>query len=901
VPVPRGEPLPLSFGQERLWFLDQLQPGSPVYNMPAAVRLRGRLDAGALRRALQVVIDRHESLRTTFAVRGGRAVQVIAPRLALRMPVVDLTALPDSEPRVEALAAEERACPFDLRAGPLFRATLLKSGEEDHAVLLTLHHIITDGWSMGVLVQEIAELYRAFVTGSAPSLPELAIQYADFAVWQREWMSGEVLASQLAYWRGQLAGLPPLLALPVDHPRPAVQTYRGGRHWKPLPFSPTQGLRALCRAEGVTLFMGLLAAFQRLLSLHSRQEDLAVGSPVAGRSRLETEPLIGFFVNNLVLRGDLGGNPHFRGLLAKVREVTLAAYAHQDLPFEKLVEELGGERDLSHAPIFQVALVLQNTPRQTLELPGVTLSRVSAEGVTSKFDLTLDVLEMEDGLGLSWAFNRDLFDLSTIARMAGHFEALLAGFLADPDQGIEDCVILESEERRQILSWSAAEVAEPAALLHEILESQAGRIPDRPAVVSPEGSLTYRELNARANGLARRLRRLGVGPEVRVGLLTERSLEMVIGLFGILKAGGAYVPLDPAHPEDRIAWMLADAGITLLLTQPSLRGRVPAGVEVLLLEELAAAAEAPWSGVTVDNLAYVIYTSGSTGRPKGVLVPHRGLNNLSVAQTRRFQVDEESRILQFASLSFDASVAEIALAVQAGAALCLPPKSALLPGTELAELLRRWEITKVTLPPSVASALPSRDFPALRTLVVAGEACAPEVAESWAAGGRLFLNAYGPTEATVCATVGAYVPGSGRLSLGTAISGVAVYVVDSGLELAPVGVPGELCIGGLGVVRGYSGRPDLTAERFVPDPFAAAPGARLYRSGDLARFRADGTLDFLGRIDQQVKIRGFRIEPGEIESALLRHPEVREAVVTVQPEPGGSGRRLVAYVVPRLP
>ncbi len=887
VPVPRGEDLPLSFAQERLWFLDQLQPGSPVYNMPAAMRLRGRLDLGALRRSLQAVIGRHEALRTTFAVRGGRAVQVIAPVLIPRMPVVDLQGLsaPAREVLIEELAAAERAVPFDLATGPLLRATLLKAAGEDHVVLLTLHHIVTDGWSMGVLIQEIAELYRAFVTGSAPSLPELPIQYADFAVWQRGWMSGDTLEAQLGYWRQQLAGLPPLLELPTDRPRPAVQTFRGGRHWTPLPAGLAEGLRSLCRAEGATLFMGLLAAFQALLHLYSRQDDLAVGSPVAGRSRLETEPLIGFFVNNLVLRGDLAGNPPFRTLLAKAREAALGAYAHQDLPFEKLVEELAGERSLSHAPLFQVALVLQNTPRQTLELPGMTLSRAAAEGGTSKFDLTLNALETPDGLGVMWSFNRDLFDPATAERLADRFEALLAGFLADPGQGVEDAAVLGPEERAQLLEWSVSGEAGPESLFHELLETQARRIPDRPAVISPEGSLTYRELNARANQLAHRLRRLGVGPEVRVGLRMERSLESVIALFGILKAGGAYVPIDPAHPEDRVSWMLEDAAVSLVLTH---------------LEDLSGESEeAPESGVTAQSLAYVIYTSGSTGRPKGVLVPHRGLGNLSAAQARLFQVTEQSRILQFASLSFDASVAEIALAVRAGAALCLPPKSALLPGAELVELLRRWEITKVTLPPSVASTLPERDFPALRTVVVAGEACAAEVAESWAKD-RLFLNAYGPTETTVCATAGAYVPGSGRLSLGTAIPGAAVYVTGPDLHLAPAGVPGELCIGGIGVVRGYSGRPDLTAERFVPDPFSGKPGARLYRSGDLARFQADGTLDFLGRIDQQVKVRGFRIEPGEIENALLCHPAVSEAVAVAR-EDGRSERRLVAYLVLRDP
>ncbi|MFL6234420.1 MAG: amino acid adenylation domain-containing protein [Thermoanaerobaculia bacterium] len=897
-----GEAPPLSFAQERLWFIDQLQPGSPAYNIPLAVRLRGRLDVRAFHRGLGEVVRRHETLRTRFAIRGGRAVQAIDPELAVTMPVVDLQGVPGParEHLVEALAEAERHRPFDLATGPLLRATLLRSitreGKEEHVALLTLHHIVSDGWSMGVLVQEIAELYRAFVTGTASSLPELPIQYADFAVWQREQLSGEALEAQLGYWRRQLAGLPALLELPTDRPYPALQTFRGGGWWSTLSGPQTRRLMELCHEAGATLFMGLLAAFQSLLHLYARQDDLAVGSPVAGRSRRETEPLIGFFVNSLVLRGSFAGNPGFRRLLRETREVVLGAFRHQDTPFEKLVEELVGRRDLSHSPLFQAMLVLQNTSREALELPGVTLSPVATEGTIAKFDLTLNVQERGEVSSLFWSFNRDLFDGSTIERMAGHFDALLSGFLADPERGVRDLAVLSPEERHQLLAWSTSGESEPPVLFHEMLEEQARRVPDRPAVISPAGSLTYSELNARANGLAHRLRRLGVGPEARVGLLMDRSLEMVTGLFGILKAGGAYVPLDPAYPEDRVAWVLADAGISLLLTQAHLLDRVPEGVEGLVLDD-SPAAEAPWSGVAADNLAYVIYTSGSTGRPKGALVPHRTLSNLAAAFARIFQVDEESRILQFASLSFDASVGEILLAVWKGAALCLAPKSALLPGAELVELLRRWEISHVMLPPSVANTLPSRDFPALRTLAVAGEACAPEVAESWA-GGPLFLNIYGPTETTVCTTVGVHAPGSGRLSLGTPLSGVTVYVVDANLDLTPRGVPGELCIGGAQVGRGYLGRPDLTAERFVPDPFSAEPGARLYHSGDLVRFRADGTLDFLGRIDQQVKIRGFRIELGEVESALLRHPAVAEAVVLARQD-GGAERRLVAYLLLR--
>ncbi|HEV2843814.1 MAG TPA: condensation domain-containing protein, partial [Thermoanaerobaculia bacterium] len=726
VPQPRGEGLPLSFAQQRLWFLDQLQPGSAAYNMSTAVRLRGPLDLAAFRRSLSGVAGRHESLRTTFPVRRGMAVQAIAPELTLPVAIVDLQDLPGParERAVETLAREERLRPFDLVAGPLLRATVLKTITEagdEHVILLTLHHVVTDGWSMGVLVQEIAELYRAFATGTVPSLPDLPIQYADYAIWQRAWLSGETLEAQLSYWRRQLAGLPPLLELPADRPRPALQSFRGGlwRHF--VPADQLQGLRELCREKGATLYMGLMAIFQSLLHLYSGQDDLAVGSPVAGRSRVETERLIGFFVNNLVLRGDLGGNPGFRQILARTREAALGAYAHQDLPFEKLVEELAGERNLSHAPLFQVALVLQNTPRQVvLQLPGATLSRgASEEASTAKFDITLNARETEAGLGLLWSFNRDLFDSQTIGRMAGHFEALSAHLLAQPDLGLEDHSILSSSERQQLLQWSLLEAGEPEGLLlHELLEEQARLAPERVAVIHTGGSLTYRELNTRANRLARRLRAMGVAPEVKVGLFLERSPEMVIALFGILKAGGAYVPLDPDHPAERVAWVLEDSGLRLLLTEERLLGRLPAvtGLEILRLDAIREESgeepeAAPVSGATAESLAYVIYTSGSTGRPKGVLVPHRGLGNLSAVQARLFRVTEESRVLQFASLTFDASISEIAMSVRAGAALCLAPRSALLPGAELVDLLRRWEISKVTLPPSVAATLPTQDFP----------------------------------------------------------------------------------------------------------------------------------------------------------------------------------------------
>ncbi|HKI02159.1 MAG TPA: non-ribosomal peptide synthase/polyketide synthase, partial [Thermoanaerobaculia bacterium] len=898
--APRDGDLPLSFGQQRLWFLDRLDPESTAYNMSAAVRLTGGLDVAALRAALDEIVRRHESLRTTFAAGEREPVQVIHPPRPAGLLLADLAGLPEAgrETTLKELSAEIRL-PFDLARGPLLRAALARVGKQEHVLLFTMHHIVSDGWSMGVLVREVGALYAAFVSGEPSPLPELPIQYADYAVWQRSWLQGDVLATHIGYWRERLAGAPALLRLPADHPRPAVQRFQGARVDSWLPPEAVSALRSAGQRQGATLFMALLAAYSALLGRHAGEDDVVVGTPTANRDRAELEGLIGFFVNTLALRTRLTGAPSFEKLLAWVRETALGAYTHQDLPFEKLVEELQPERSLAHSPLFQVMLVLQNIPGSAVDLPGLTLRAEGKPQEISKFDLTLTASESSGGLLCQWRYNVELFDASTIERLADHLRILVEGIATDPARAVAGLPLLSPLERHQLLhEWSRGEATAPGIRgLHEMVEAQAERRPDAPAVVFEGGELTYAGLNRRANRLARRLRRLGVGPEVPVGVCVERSPEMVIGLIAVLKAGGAYVPLDPAYPTERLAWLMADCGAPVLLTQARLLAELPAhGARTVLLdkdvEEIAAGFD---TGTGSDNLAYVIYTSGSTGTPKGVLVSHRGLDNLAEAQGRLFEVGPESRVLQFASLSFDASVSEIAMAFRAGAALHLAPRRALLPGRELIELLRGQAITTVTLPPTALAALPEADLPDLRTLIVAGEACAPELARRWAAGRRL-LNAYGPTEATVCATTALYAGGS-RLPIGRPIQNVETYVVDPAGQPVPAGVAGELLVGGIGLARGYRGRPDLTAERFVPHPFAIAAGERLYRTGDLARFLADGELEFLGRIDHQVKIRGVRVEPGEVEAALLALPGVREAVAVAR-EDGTGPARLVAYVTP---
>jgi surfactin family lipopeptide synthetase A len=747
-------------------------------------------------------------------------------------------------------------------------------------------------------------LYEAFSRNESSPLPELPIQYVDFAAWQRQWLRGKALQAQLEYWKEQLGGAPPLLELPADRQRPIVQSGRGARHLFALPKPVTASLKTLSRQEGVTLYMTLLAAFKTLLYRYTDLTDIVVGTPIANRNRREIERLIGFFVNTVVLRTDLSGNPTFRELLRRVREVALGAYAHQDLPFEKLVEELHPERDTSRSPLFQVMFVLQNAVLPPLELSGLKLSRMGdMQTETSVFDLTLALEEKEDGLAGSFEYNTDLFDAATIVRMAGQFQTLLESIVEDSDQRLADLRLLTASERDQLLiEWNDTEADfRKGVCIHHLFEAQVERAPDSVAVMFGDERLSYGELNRRANQLAHCLQRLGVGPEVRVGVLIDRSVEMIVAVLSILKAGGAYVPLEPAYPTKRLGFILGDSDVHIIVAQGELTRRLPEhGARAVCIDTewnfIAAESEAnPQSRVTPNNLAYLIYTSGSTGRPKGVELEHEGLCNLVDAQRRIFGVGPQSRVLQFASLSFDASVSEIFVALSAGAALSLGTTHSMLPGPELTRLLRDHAVTTMTLPPLMLAMLREEDFPEVRTIIAAGDACSADIAAKWSKD-RIFLNAYGPTEATVCATAAEWGGEERKPAIGRPIPNAQVYILDERLQPLPIGVAGELHIGGVGVARGYLNQPDLTAEKFIPHPFSDVPGARLYKTGDLGRFLPDGQIDFLGRRDHQVKLRGTRIELGEIEAVLSEHEAVRETLVVAREDATGENS-LVAYLI----
>lgn len=941
-PVVRDTFSPLSFAQQRLWFLNQLAPDNPFYNVPAAIRLSGYLDLGALKQSFNEIVRRHEALRTTFKEVEGQPVQVTASQLHLVLPVIEVQAASTQEQEAIArqLANEEARYPFDLSTDSLLRVKLLKLNDTEHVLLLTLHHIVADGWSLSVLIRELGTLYAALSQGQESTLPELPIQYADFAHWQRQWLQGDVLKKQLTYWRSQLKDitsldLPSISTASQNYSRPSIPTYRGTTHPFQLPADLTKALEALSQQEGVSLFMTLLAAFKVLLHRYTRQDDIVVGSPIANRHHSELEGLIGFFVNSLVLRTNLSGNPTFRDLLGRVREVALGAYAHQDLPFEKLVEELDPDRNLSYNPLFQVAFALQNAPMQQLELPGLLLQPLSFDPETTRFDLEFHLWQQSHGLSGLWqveceglsgfvAYSTELFDRPTITRMLGHFQTLLEGIVANPDTPLANLPILTAAEQRQLLvAWNQTQAEYAKDLcFHQLFAAQVQASPEAIAVVFEQNQLTYQALNRQANQLAHYLQQLGVHPDSLVGLCVDRSPDMVIAILGILKAGGAYVPLDPEYPSDRLEWMLNDTQLPILLTQSWLTEKIPeCQAQVICLDQVKELLdnqnpETPLSEVTPKNLAYVIYTSGSTGKPKGVLIEHHGLCNV-VTQQQVFKPDlkQQAHVLQFSSLSFDASVFEIVMAFGTGGTLYIPSKVAHLPGTALVQFIREHAITHTILPPAVLAVLPVEDLSPLQTVITGGEACSSEIVDRWmdvsAGSHRQFFNAYGPTETTIWATLAQLSAGKGKPFIGRPVANTQIYILDSQLQPVPIGIAGELYIGGEGVARGYLNRLNLTAERFIPHPFwvdgegkigsenQGPPNAplsnsqRLYKTGDLARYHPDGNIEFLGRSDDQVKIRGFRIELGEIETTLSQHPAVHEAVA-IAPEVAGD-KRLIAY------
>ena len=913
-PVPRDGALPLSFAQQRLWFIHQLDPGSASYNVPRAVRLTGTLRPEALEAALGEVARRHEVLRTTFPVADGRPRLEIASPRPLVLPRVDVSGLPDGlrETEVRRLAGEEARRPFDLGRGPLLRSVLVRAGGQEHVLLLTLHHIVSDGWSTGVLVREMGTLYRAFSEGRPSPLPELPLQYADFAHWQRQWLSGEVLENQLAYWRRQLAGLPDGLDLPLDRPRPALPTLAGDLRVRTFPAELRLAIDRLGRERGATFFMVMLAVFATLLSRLTRQTDVVAGSPIANRNRVEIEGLIGFFVNTLVLRVDTSGPPTFAALLERAREVALGTGAHQDLPFERLVEELAPERNLGRTPLFQVVIAVQNAPAEVLNLPGLSWEELPGDTRTANFDLTLRLFEAAGNLQASLEYKTALFDATTIDRLLGHLMTLAGAAVADPQAPVSRLPILVPAERDQLAREPLARVrAFPAddTPLHRLFERQAARTPDAVAVTGDGGRLTYAELDARADRLAARLRRLGVGPEVRVALWLDRTVELVVGILGVLKAGGAYVPVDPSYPEDRLRFLLEDAGAPVLVSVRELRSRLAVeGIATVLLDEDEGEPFAALPPVPdlPESTAYVIYTSGSTGTPKGVPVSHANVVRLFAATQEWFGFDATDVWTLFHSYAFDFSVWELWGALLYGGRLVVVPYWVSRSPEAFHALLAEEGVTVLNQTPSAFHQLAAVDGEpgarrtlALRWVVFGGEALEPRRLASWFArhGDRrpTLVNMYGITETTVHVTfrpLSADDLERGSV-IGVPIPDTYLHILDPEGEPVPLGVPGEIHVGGAGLARGYLRRPELTAQRFVPDPFGPWSGARLYASGDLARRRPDGELEYLGRADQQVKIRGFRIEPGEIEAALGQHPAVREVVVLAR---GEGEKRLVAYL-----
>lgn len=903
---PESEGDILSFAQQRSWFLDQLTPENPFYNMPKTIRLVGQLNVPALTQTLNEIVRRHETLRTRFALVNGRPRSFVTPHVLLELRTATVEALPEAE-RLSAareLLVEDAQRPFNLQRGPLIRPFLVKLHDQEHILQLTMHHIASDGWSTGVLHRELTLLYPAFYEGNPSPLPELPLQYADFAAWQRQWLQGDRLNTHLAYWRHQLQNLP-TLELPTDRPRPPMQTVVGSRLLFKLPIALTQAAEALSQKEGVTLFMLLVATFQTLLHRYSNQEDIVIGTPIANRNRAEIENLIGFFANMLVLRTDFSNNPTFRELLKRVREVALTAYEHQDLPFEKLVEELQPERDLSRTPLFQVVFALQNAPMPPLKLPHLTLNSFPIDKGTAAYDLNLSMWRTSETLHGRIEFNTHLFGAATITRFITHFQQLLEAIVAEPDTPVAALSLLTPAEEQQLAAWNSTQTEYPQTLcIHQLFENQAEQTPWKTAVIFEGNSYTYHELNGRANQLAHHLQHLGVGPETLVGLCVERSLDMFVGLLGILKSGGAYLPLDPAFPTDRLTYMVEDAKLGFVVTQQSLLHEwVNQSCQLVSIdgdrEKLAHyATENPDSLTTASHLAYTIYTSGSTGRPKGVQIPHRAVVNFLHSMRQQPGLTSQDTLLSVTTLSFDIAALELFLPLVTGAEVVLASRAVASDGAALLQTLVDSQATVMQATPATWRLLLAAGWqgsPALKILC-GGEALPPALANELVNKGLSLWNLYGPTETTIWSA--AY-PVEGHISkvpVGHPIANTQIYLLDQRLQAVPVGVPGEIYIGGAGLARGYYGRSALTAERFIPNPFSHQPGSRLYKTGDQGRYLPDGTIEFLGRNDHQVKVRGYRIELGEIEATLTKHPGIAQAVLTTHLDASNSSS-LVAYLI----
>jgi amino acid adenylation domain-containing protein len=905
---------PASFAQERLWFLDQFEPNSALYNLLSVFRMKGQLSLPALQYSIDNIIERHETLRTIFGTEDERPIQIILPKLHLPIRIEDISAVPSDQREAEMTRLVQEAVnrPFDLTRGPLIRMMVIKMADDEHVMAITYHHIIYDGWSAAVFFKELNAFYTAYLNAQPAQVPELSVQYADYAAWQKEWLQGEALDQEMAFWREHLAGAPALIEIPADRPRPAAQTFQGARMLFSLTRELTDAIEQLSRKHNVTVFMTLLSALEVLLGRYTNQHDFVIGTPIAGRTRVELEPLIGFFANTLVLRADLAGDPTFLDVLRRVRDTALNAFVHQEVPFEKIVEELQPERSLSYNPLFQVMFAFQTLSKDQkdqLELGPLQLSDINIQRVTSKFDLTLSFWNDADEGGLlkgSFEYNTDLFDAATLQRMEQNLITLLNSVVRQPEQRISLLPVLSDAERHQIsVEWNATQTDIPLdRCVHQLIADQARLTPEMPAVTDEMQTLSYADLNRRANQLAHHLRRLGVDVDQPVGLCVNRSVDMIVAMLGVLKAGGAYVPLDPEYPAERLAFMAVDARLAALIVHGQTAHLVPsfAGPRVQIDGDWATIAQEdatdPFVQALPTDLAYIIYTSGSTGVPKGVQIPQAALVNFLASMRTTPGMTAQDVSLALTSISFDIAGLEIFLPLTLGSRVVVVSRDVAIDAQQLARVIDESGVTVVQATPATWRALIDtgwRGGPGLK-LLSGGEALSRDLAQALLERGGSLWNMYGPTETTIWSTIHHVVSAEGPISIGRPIANTQIYILDEQLQVVPIGVPGELYIGGAGLARGYRNRPDLTAERFISDPFTQISDARLYRTGDAARYRPDGTIEYLGRLDSQVKVRGFRIELGEIETVLEQHPDVNQAVVVVREDVPGD-QRIIAYLI----